>query len=105
VEKVLTGEIPCQSLAASTAWTTDFHGEAGRALRRQSADSPAASNLLTDGILRARYPDSSYDEETLIEPGRCYPLTIKPTRRRTCIKKGASGITVGRLGSNFPAST
>jgi len=96
----VTGEIQVKLWAASTALDTDFTAKLID-VYPPSADYPGGFDLnITDGILRARYRDSTY-EETLMEPGSVYTMTIKLYPTSNVFKKGHR-IRVDVSSSNFP---
>ncbi|HVR85918.1 MAG TPA: CocE/NonD family hydrolase [Planctomycetota bacterium] len=96
----VTGEIQVQLWATSTAFDTDFTAKLID-VYPPSADFPGGFDLnITDGILRARYRDSAY-EETLMDPGTVYTFTIKLYPTSNVFRKGHR-IRVDLSSSNFP---
>jgi putative CocE/NonD family hydrolase len=96
----VTGEIQVKLWAASTAPDTDFTAKLVD-VYPPSADFPGGFELnITDGIIRARFRDSAY-EESLMDPGTVYTFTIKLYPTSNVFKKGHR-IRVDLSSSNFP---
>ncbi len=89
-----TGPVPPLPPAASTARDTDF-----TAKLVDVYPSGHAINV-AQGILRARYRDS-FEQPTLLEPGRTYPYTIDCWSTSNCFQRGHR-IRVEISSSNFP---
>jgi uncharacterized protein len=90
----VTGPIELTLYAASTAPDTDFTA----ALIDVHPDGRAI--ILTDGILRARYRES-FEQPTLIEPGRVYEYQITLWETSNLFKAGHR-IRLEISSSNFP---
>ncbi|HZE98512.1 MAG TPA: CocE/NonD family hydrolase, partial [Planctomycetota bacterium] len=96
----VTGEIQVKLWACSTATDTDFTAKLVD-VYPPSADYPGGFDMnITDGIVRARFRDSSY-EESLMEPGTVYTFTIKLYPTSNVFRKGHR-IRVDLSSSNFP---
>jgi putative CocE/NonD family hydrolase len=96
----VTGEIQVKLWATSTALDTDFTAKLID-VYPPSPDFPGGFDLnITDGIIRARFRDSSY-EETLMDPGTVYTFTIKLYPTSNVFKKGHR-IRIDLSSSNFP---
>jgi putative CocE/NonD family hydrolase len=96
----VTGEIQVKLWASSTAPDTDFTAKLVD-VYPPSADFPGGFDLnITDGIVRARFRES-LSQETLMEPGTTYAMTIKLYPTSNVFKKGHR-IRVDISSSNFP---
>jgi putative CocE/NonD family hydrolase len=96
----VTGEIEVKLWASSSAIDTDFTAKFID-VYPSSPDFPGGFDLnLEDGIVRARYRNS-LKEETLMQPGTIYPMTIKLYPTSNVFKKGHR-IRVDLSSSNFP---
>jgi hypothetical protein len=90
----VTGPIALTLYAASSAPDTDFTA----ALIEVRPDGKAI--ILTDGIVRARFRES-YEQPTLIEPGRIYKYSFELWETSNLFKAGHS-IRLEVSSSNFP---
>jgi hypothetical protein len=96
----VTGELQVKLWISSSALDTDFTAKLVD-VYPPNADFPAGFDLLiTDGIMRARFRDSLF-EETLMVPGTVYPLTITLYPTSNVFKRGHR-IRVDISSSNFP---
>jgi hypothetical protein len=96
----VTGELEVKLWASSSALDTDFTAKL-LDVHPPSADWPGGFDLnIADGIVRARFRDS-LQTETLMQPGKIYPFTIKLYPTSNIFKKGHR-IRVDISSSNFP---
>jgi len=96
----IVGPVSVRLFVSSTAPDTDFTAKLVD-VYPPSKDFPAGFEMnLTDGILRARYRNSSERQELLV-PGLVYELLIEPFPTANVFKKGHR-IRVDISSSNFP---
>ena len=96
----ITGELQVKLWVSSSALDTDFTAKLVD-VYPSSVDYPDGFDLLiTDGIMRARFRDSLF-EERMMEPGEVYELTITLYPTSNVFKKGHR-IRVDISSSNFP---
>lgn len=96
----VTGELQVRLWASSSATDTDFTAKLVD-VYPASADYPVGFDLnIADGIVRARFRES-LKAESLMVPGKIYPLTIKLYPTSNIFKKGHR-IRVDISSSNFP---
>jgi putative CocE/NonD family hydrolase len=90
----VTGPVKLVLFASSSARDTDFTG------KLVDVHPDGRAELLTDGILRARYRDST-SEPSLLEPGEIYELEIDLWATANVFKAGHR-IRLDVSSSNFP---
>ena len=90
----VTGHITVSLWAATSATDTDFTA------KLVDVDDDGTARNLTDGIIRARYRDSS-TTPSLVEPGRAYSYTIDLWATSNVFKRGHR-IRLEISSSNFP---
>jgi putative CocE/NonD family hydrolase len=96
----VSGPVVIKLHASSTAVDTDFTAKLID-VYPPSKDFPCGFEMnLTDGIIRARYRNSSQKQE-LMEPGKVYLFTIEPFGTANVFKKGHR-IRIDISSSNFP---
>jgi putative CocE/NonD family hydrolase len=94
------GPIVVNLYASSTAVDTDFTAKL-LDVYPPSRDYPSGFDMnLTDGIIRARYRNSSEKQE-LMKPGQVYKFVIEPFPTANVFKKGHR-IRIDISSSNFP---
>ncbi|MGI9315884.1 MAG: CocE/NonD family hydrolase [bacterium] len=91
----VTGPIEIKLFAASSARDTDFTAK----LIDVYPDGTAYN--LTEGIIRARFRESLWEEPTLLVPGEIYEITLELLPTSNVFKKGHQ-IRVHLTSSNFP---
>jgi hypothetical protein len=96
----VTGEIEVRLWISSSAVDTDFTAKLID-VYPPGADFPGGFDLnISDGIVRARFRES-LKRETLMKPGRVYPVTVRLYPTSNIFKKGHR-IRVDISSSNFP---
>ncbi|MBA4018249.1 MAG: antibiotic hydrolase [Pirellula sp.] len=96
----VTGELEVRLWASSSAVDTDFTAKLID-VYPATVDLPGGFDMnITDGIVRARFRDS-LQQETLMEPGKVYPITVRLYPTSNVFKKGHR-IRVDISSSNFP---
>lgn len=90
----VTGKITATVYASSDRKDTDF------VVRLTDVDTDGSSDLITDGIIRARFRDGQH-QEVFMEPGNVYRFEIDLGNISHTFKKGHR-VRVAVASSNFP---
>jgi len=96
----ITGELQVKLWVSSSAKDTDFTAKLVDVYPHSDAFPGGFDLLITDGIMRARFRESLF-EEKLMEPDSIYELTITLYPTSNVFKKGHR-IRVDISSSNFP---